>query len=158
MTLAGHRMPGRRRRPHRGATVVRALLAGCGVALLTAGCSAVRSDLGTANAPCYVALPAAARAVHHHGRLVGVRIEATTALRRTPLTVRSMSPGGPPVRRVCLVAYVGRYTMVDVESPRGRPAGRYAVVDLAYPSTRLLATVLLHHLPIEFGHAHIGPS
>ena len=55
----------------------------CGLAAgLVTGCTSVRSNLGTSDSPCYLTLPAAARAVGSHGRLVGVHLVTLAGLRR----------------------------------------------------------------------------
>ena len=68
-----------------------------------------------------------------------------------------MSTGSRPVAKVCLVAFVGRYTADTVERPRGRSAGRLAVVVLEYQGNEVLGTVVLDRPPQAFGHFHIGP-
>ena len=124
-----------------------------------AGCTAVRNDLGTANSPCYVALPAARQAVHSQGRLVGVHLVSVSSLARAPglYRVAHVSPNGRPVGKVCLVAFSGHYTAAAVEEPRGRASGHLAVVVLRYQGNNLLGTVLFQRSPQAFGHSHFGP-
>jgi len=129
-----------------------------GAATLT-GCTAVRNDLGTANSPCYVALPAARQAVHGRGRLVGVHLASVGSLVRARglYRVAHVWPAGRPVAKVCLVAFSGHFTAAGVEQPRGRPSGHLAVVVLQYQGNNLLGTVLFEHAPQAFGHSHFGP-
>lgn len=127
-------------------------------ALAFAGCTAVRSDLGTASGGCYVDLPAAAGAVHHAGHLLGVRLFSQAALRtlgRGSL-YRAVSAHRPKIAQVCLVAYGGTFSATTVEKPVGRASGHLAVVAVSYPGRRVVATLLIAHLPLPFGHGHIG--
>jgi hypothetical protein len=145
----------RRRAPTLGrlAVAVAGLVSLGGVA----GCSAARNELGPNTAPCYVAIPAATAAVKGHGHLLGVQFYASTrvpsgdpniaATARTARTAR--------VADVCVVAFGGSFTAQDVVRGRGRPAGRYAVVVLAYPSGRVLGTVVESRLRLPFGHSHL---
>src|ERR1700727_1105443 len=50
-------------------------------AALLAACSTARSDFGTTDASCYLALPTAAKAVGGHGHLEGVRKYTLSSLR-----------------------------------------------------------------------------
>jgi hypothetical protein len=130
------------------------LVAGAGV---LGGCAAARSELGTANSNCYIGLPEGVAAVHHHGRLFGVRLVTVASLeRRAPLLYRAARQApGPKAAQVCLVAFTGAFDAAGVEHPFGRPTGHLAVVELEYPSKRLLGTLLLRHAPLPFGHPHL---
>lgn len=133
-----------------GATLALAL----GAAAL-GGCAAARNELGTAASSCYVDLPVALEAVHHHGKLGGVRL----------VTVASLRPHAPRLYRaalaerhrgsVCLLAFSGDFAASRVERPIGRGTGHLAVVELAYPTKRLLATLLVLRAPLSFGHYHL---
>lgn len=151
-------MSSRRRR--RSVAPARAALAVVlmGAAGLLGGCASARSELGTAESSCYIALPAAYAAVHHHGRLRGVQLVSVTSLRRrAPLLFRAATTAPKPrVAQVCLVAFGGRFTDGHVSRPIGNETGRLAVVELQFPSKRLLATLLITHPPLAFGHPHIG--
>jgi peptidoglycan/LPS O-acetylase OafA/YrhL len=126
-------------------------------AVILAGCTAARNDLGTQNSGCYVTLPAAVRAVHGAGHLAGVRLEAVKALRRpVPRLYAVATAAGLHVEQVCLVAFHGHFESGKVERPRGAPSGRLAVVVLEYPDSRLLGTLLYAHPPVRFGHPHLG--
>lgn len=126
-------------------------------ATLLAGCSSARSELGTSASPCYLALPAASTAVHHRGHLLGVRLESAgwlrTHARHLYAADRAAHPS-PPL--VCLFAYSGHFRSDGVERPVGRPAGRLAVVEISYPKGRVIATLVVRHPPLTFGHSHIG--
>lgn len=138
------------RRGRLGAVLVALVVA----ASVLAGCASVRDNLGTADSNCYVGLPAAVGAVHHHGHLAGMRLVPVSSLQRKApllyLTARAAS--GTKATQVCLVAFAGDFAARAVERPEGRPAGHLAVVELGYPSTRLYATLLVRRAPLSFGH------
>lgn len=142
------------RHPVRMGAVTAALLL---AAAALGGCASARSELGTANSACYISLPQAVTAVHHRGHLYGVRLVSVASLQhRAPLLYRAARRApGKKVGQVCLVAFTGTFKAKEVERPLGRTAGHLAVVELAYPSKRLLATLLAHHPPLPFGHPHV---
>jgi len=127
------------------------------LAIVLAGCSTARNDLGTSDNSCYLALPSASNAVGGHGRLLGVDLLTSTALRQqaprlfTALATQRVSP-----KRVCVIAFVGHFNKTMVSDPLGRSSGRVAVVVLATPSNQLLGTVIFTRAPLQFGHTHIG--
>jgi hypothetical protein len=122
-----------------------------------AGCSTVRSDLGTSDSPCYLALPAASQAVHGSGKLAGVDLLTLTGLRRqAPHLFAPLAIPHPGPDRICVIEFTGSFAASSVARPLGSPSGRLAVVVLRTPSNRLLGTVILDHPPLHFGHAHIG--
>lgn len=137
----------------RRATAALVLVAGAGV---LGGCAAARSELGTASSNCYIGLPEGVAAVHHHGRLSGVRLVTVASLeRRAPLLYQAARQApGAKAAQVCLVAFTGTFDAAGVEHPIGRPAGHLAVVELEYPSKRLLGTLLVRHASLSFGHPH----
>lgn len=137
-----------------GAVLAGAVLGGT----LVGGCTSGRSELGTGNSGCYVALPSAVTAVHDTGRLKGVRLVSVGALRSsaTLLYRAARQAEGPKVERVCLVAFSGHFSSEGVEDPLGRAEGSLAVVELSYPDNRLLATLIVARPPLSFGHSHIG--
>jgi hypothetical protein len=142
--------------PWRGRLARWALAAALGLSVLgLAGCSAGRENLGTSDAPCYIALPTAAEAVGSHGRLIGVRLESVPTVTYRRLDA-ALDRAGVRSGRVCLVAYGGTFSSNSVARPQGRPSGHLAVVVLRYPSGTLVATVLFHRLPTRFGHSHLG--
>lgn len=126
-------------------------------ALALGGCASVRNDLGTANSSCYIGLPKAVVAVHHHGHLVGVRLVTVTSLvhRSSLLYAAARQAPGKKVNQVCLVAFTGTFHHRAVERPLGHTHGHLAVVELGYPSKRLLATLIVRRLPLPFGHSHL---
>jgi hypothetical protein len=144
--------PGRRP-PRRAVLVLAALMV---AATVLGACSAVRNDLGTADSDCYVALPAAYSAVHHHGTLHGVRLVATSSLRRrAPLLYTAATRVEPKFTQVCLVAFSGDFSASSLPHAVGKKNGRLAVVELGYPGNRVLATLVVVRLPLAFGHPHI---
>jgi hypothetical protein len=141
--------------------VARRITAGLVVCLASvcalAGCSTVRSDLGTSASPCYLALPAASRAVHGSGKLAGVELLTLTGLRReAPRLFAPLAIPRPSSDRICVIEFTGTFTESSVVRPFGSRSGRIAVVVLRTPSNRLLGTVILDHPPLHFGHTHVG--
>jgi len=132
-------------------------LAGCLLlAALASGCTSARNSLGTSDSSCYLALPAAERAVHGHGHLEGVHLFSLAALRqKAPHLYRTIAPERV-TSRVCVVAFDGFFTTSSVSDPRGRSAGRLAVVVATTPANRLLGTVIFVRPPLHFGHSHVG--
>jgi hypothetical protein len=126
-------------------------------ALALGGCASVRNELGTANSSCYIGLPEAVAAVHHRGHLVGVRLVSVTSLaHRTPLLYAAARQApGKTINQVCLVAFTGTFHNGAVDHPVGHATGHLAVVELGYPSKRLLATLIVRRLPLPFGHPHL---
>jgi len=147
-------------RARRGDLRRRALVGLAGLLALTlAGCSSAHDSLGTSDGGCFVALPTADTAIHHHGRLLGARLVAVSGLRRRNdhlVYETAVEARGPKARRVCLVAFVGRFSSATVEQPEGAASGKLAIVVIEYPDSRLLGTVVLSRLPDRFGHPHLG--
>jgi hypothetical protein len=152
MTVATKRM--RRRRSFSLAVG----LASCTLAIcLAAGCASPRSNLGTSDSSCYLALPAAAKAVGSHSRLIGAHLFTLTDLRRqAPKLVAQIGAKGSPKQRVCVLAFSGQFRSTEVSKPHGQPVGQVAIVVLTNPSNSLLGTVILKKLPLRFSHSHIG--
>ena len=132
-------------------------VAAIAAAALLGGCGVARNELGTVNSNCYVALPTAYAAVHHHGKLHGVRLVSVSSLRtRAPHLYQAAKSTAPPVpRQVCLVAFSGTFTATQVREPLGKKAGILAVVEVSYPGKRLLGTLLVRHVPLTFLHTHV---
>jgi hypothetical protein len=127
------------------------------VACLLGSCTAARSNLGTSSSSCYLALPAATKAVGSQGRLLGVRLYSMKALRqKSPQLFKIPAREHNSRQRVCVIEFVGHFTNTSVSKPLGRPSGRLAIVALEAPSNQLLGTVILDHPPLQFGHSHIG--
>jgi hypothetical protein len=126
------------------------------VCLLT-GCTSARSNLGTSDSSCYLALPAASHAVGGHGHLVGVRSYTLAGLRKAaPNLFQLVADRQPNSEKVCIVAFTGFFRSSSVSDPHGRPSGRLAVVVTTIPDNRLLGTVIFLRVPLRFGHSHIG--
>jgi hypothetical protein len=125
--------------------------------LLAAGCTSARSNLGTSDSSCYLALPAATKAVGSHGRLLGVHLFTLTELRhQAPKLTTAISPKGPSSERVCVIAFSGHFRASTMTKPHGRPAGQVAIAVMTTPSNKLLGTVILRRIPLRFSHSHIG--
>jgi hypothetical protein len=129
------------------------LVLGLLAAISLGGCSAARNGLGTADGPCYVALPVATAAVHEQGNLLGVRLVSTTSLR--PRSQVADAAAAVTAKQVCLVGYSGSFKESGVEHPAGRTSGHLAVVVVSYPGAQRFVTVLLRRVPIHFGHSHV---
>jgi hypothetical protein len=149
-------------RPRRHGTPLRRTrtLLACGAFVLGAlglgGCAAARNVLGTASSGCYVDLALATHAVHHEGRLKGVRLVTVASLRtHAPRLYRAAEVRGKRLGQVCLVAFGGTFSAETVERPIGNLTGTLAIVELGYPARRLLATLLVEHPPVPFGHYHL---
>jgi hypothetical protein len=129
----------------------------CLVVAGLAGCSSVRSSLGTASGTCFEALPTAGSAVHHQGRLVGARLVTLATMLRIPgMRVITVPRSESPSQRVCLVAFDGSFDADHVDRPLGSRAGHAAIVVIGYPHRGLVATVIVGRLPQRFGHLHLG--
>ncbi|MGH8980655.1 MAG: hypothetical protein ACRDWE_06495 [Acidimicrobiales bacterium] len=136
--------------------VVAGMVAVAVAAGVLASCASARSELGTADSNCYVDVAAALHAVHHEGRLHGVRLVSVASLeRRAPLLYLAAHRAARHSTQVCLVAFQGAFTAARVASATGDPSGDFAVVELGYPDRRLLATLLVPTAPLPFGHPHL---
>jgi hypothetical protein len=126
---------------------------------LLAACSSARTTQGTSNESCYLALPTAEDAVgtpaHTHPHLVGVRKFSVAGLKGPAPDLYSNLKGELPGRQaVCLAAYTGRFSAATVSKPVGRSNGSAAVVAVKTPGNELIGTLILAHLPVNFGHTH----
>lgn len=141
-----------RRPARRAATAVASLVLASG---LLASCSAARSDVGTTDESCYLALPTASRAIEGQGHLAGVRRYTLSSLRTmAPRLYGRLADDVPAGHAVCLVAYTGQFDADHVTKPFGRPSGHVAVVVVASPGQQLLGTLILTKAPVRFGHTH----
>lgn len=146
-----------RRWRRRSLSPFRGIAAGVVALALVAGCTSVRNDLGTSDSACYLALPAATRAVGSHSRLLGAHLLTLADLRRqAPKLVTQISPSGSSRQSLCVLAFSGRFTSASVSKPHGRAAGPVAIVVLTKPANDLVGTVILQRLPLRFSHLHIG--
>lgn len=141
-------------RPARPAHRVACAAAALGLAAsLLAACSSARTDIGTTDESCYLALPTAAKAVGGHGHLDGVRKYSLSGMRSVaPRLYGHLAKDVPKGKSVCLAAYSGHFTQYSVSKPLGRPAGTLAVAVVAIPGDDLLGTLILEKLPVRFQH------
>lgn len=122
-----------------------------------AGCTSARTNLGTTDSACYLALPIASHAIGTQGRLQGVRLVTLSTLRHeAPGLTAHVSSEVPANQNICALAFAGRFTLSSVTKPYGRPVSRVAIVLVTRPSNTVLGTVLLDRLPLRFSHSHIG--
>jgi hypothetical protein len=129
------------------------LLGGCTLI----ACTTVRDDLGRSQSACYLALPSAAKAAADHHRLVGVQLLTVNSLKQHSGSLfDELHLGQPSGQRVCAFAFEGTFTQGSVSKPLGQPSGHLLVVVLTSPSNRLIGSVIGSHLPLDFGHPHIG--
>ena len=127
------------------------------ISVIFAGCTSVRSSLGTSAGPCYLALPTATRAVNGHGRLVGVQLLTLSAIHReAPGLFDDLATTHADSQRVCVIAFAGHFSQQSVADPRGLPVGRLAIVVSTTPANQLLGTVIALRSPLRLGHSHIG--
>jgi hypothetical protein len=138
-------------RSHAAAVVAGLALA----ASLLASCSSARTDLGTTDESCYLALPTAAKAVGGHGHLEGVRKLAFASLRTSaPRLYGQIAHEAAKKQAVCVAGYTGHFTASEVSKPLGRPSGTLAVAVVTTPGNKLLGTLILTKLPVRFQHVH----
>jgi hypothetical protein len=132
--------------------------AGCALlAGVLSGCTAARSNLGTSDSSCYLALPTATKAIGSHGRLHGVQRFTLSVLRKkAPRLLHDLDTTAPGSETVCLVAFTGNFSAASVTDPRGRSSGKLAVVVSTTPGNHLLGTVIFTNAPLHFGHPHAG--
>lgn len=131
-------------------------LAACLLAAgLLAGCTSARSNLGTSDSACFLALPSAAKAAGPHSRFIGVHLYTLASLRKNAPQLYDALPSEPASsQRICAIAFMGTFTKTSVSHPLGLAEGPVAVVVLKTPSNQLLGTVLFNHAPVRFGHSH----
>jgi hypothetical protein len=134
-----------------GATVAGLALAGS----VLAGCSAARTDVGTSDETCYLALPTAAHAVGPGAHFVGIRKYEMSSLKGVaPNLYAHMVKTVPPKQAVCIAAYTGHFSSDTVVKPLGRPVGTLAVAVIKTPGNELLGTLILTKIPVRFQHTH----
>ncbi len=122
-------------------------------ASLLVSCSSARSDLGTTDESCYLALPTAAKAVGPHAHLQGVRKFSFGSLHgMAPRLYDALAQDVTNKQSVCLAAYTGHFTSAGVSKPLGRPSGAQAVAVVTTPGNRLLGTLIIPKLPVRFQH------
>jgi hypothetical protein len=124
-------------------------------ATLLAACSTARSDVGTTDASCYLALPTAAKAVGGHGHLEGVRKYTLSSLRGVaPKLYNRLADDMSKKQGVCIAGYSGHFTSSEVSKAMGRASGTLAVAVVTTPGNKLLGTLILTKLPVRFQHTH----
>jgi hypothetical protein len=122
---------------------------------LLAGCTSARSNLGTSDSACFLALPSATKAVGAHSRFIGVHLYTLASLRKSAPHLYAALPSEPASsQRICAFAFMGTFTKTSVSHPLGLASGPVAVAVLKTPSNQLLGTVLFNHAPVRFGHSH----
>jgi hypothetical protein len=122
-------------------------------ASLLAACSSARTDIGTTDESCYLALPTAAKAVGGHAHLAGIRKYSLGAMKGVaPRLYGRLAQHVPKGKSVCLAAYTGQFTQYSVSKPLGRPAGTFAVAVVTIPGDQLLGTLILMKFPVRFQH------
>jgi hypothetical protein len=133
-------------------------LVACALAVLClSGCTSARSDLGTSDGACFLAVPTAVQAVGPHSRLLGVRLLSRASLRQlAPGLSAELPSAGSSRDRICVLAFAGPFTAQTVAKPVGLPSGPVAVVVARSPSNGLIATVIVRRPPLHFGHSHFG--
>jgi hypothetical protein len=143
-------------RLRRAARVLPALLL---AGSLLAACSSARDSLGTSDESCYLALPTAKDAVgmpaHTHPHLEGVRRFTVADLKApAPHLYAKLKDELSGKQAVCLVAYTGHFDASTVSKAFGRSSGSLAVVAVTTPGNKLIGTLILAHLPVNFDHTH----
>jgi len=122
---------------------------------LLGGCTSARINLGTSDSSCYLALPAATKAVPPNSRFIGVHLFTLASLKKNAPRLFDALPSEPASsQRVCALAFVGTFTKTSVTKPFGLASGSVAVVVSKTPSNQLLGTVIFNRTPIRFGHSH----
>src|SRR5436305_2099962 len=128
--------------------VMRRLIAACVIgAAVLAGCAAPRQSLGTRSSPCFRSLPTAKAAVHHEGRLVGVRRLSRATVQRAFPTAQL-----PPGRDFCVVGFSDEYHAEKVDHAAGAPTGKYAAVIVTMRGTTVVQTYLVDRIPFRLRH------
>jgi hypothetical protein len=123
---------------------------------LIAGCTSARSDLGTSDSSCFLALPAATKAAGPHTKFIGVHLYTLASLQKKAPHLYMVLSSEASSQRICAIAFSGTFTKASVSHPLGLASGSVAVVVLKTPSNQLLGTVIFDHTPVRFGHPHTG--
>ena len=126
----------------------RALMAGPVLLLLASSCAGGRNSLNTTASSCFRAISVAENAVHHSGRLVGVRHLRADALVREAPEAADLGR-----RTACAVAYRGDFSATSVTGASGNRTGPFAVV-LVEGGDHLLGTYVVARLPVKFNLHH----
>ena len=122
-------------------------------ASLLASCSSARTDSGTTDDSCYLALPTAAKAVGGHGHLEGVRKYTLSNLRTiAPKLYGRLATTCPRSRPSASPATRATSPRRRCRSHSGQPSGTLAVAVVTTPGNRLLGTLILSKIPVRFQH------
>jgi hypothetical protein len=125
-------------------------------ATLLVSCSTARTDFGTTDASCYLALPTATKAVGGHAHLEGVRKYTLSSLRSlAPRLYSRLADDLSKKQGVCIAGYSGHFRANEVSKPLGDPTGTLAVAVVTTPGNELLGTLILTKLPVRFQHTHL---
>lgn len=135
--------------------------AGVVSAAALAGCVSPRNALGTTSNPCFRAVPVASTAVHHRGKLAGIRLVGTKELGRYPHILDLLtSRVGNRFRQVCVISFHGAFRLDAVQRPAGRGptsgVGPVAIVVVSSPQNRLIATFVTEREPLPLRHEVLG--
>jgi len=126
---------------------VRLTVAAAVTAAVVSACGGPRNSLNTDASVCFRSLAVASDAVHHKGKLVGVRrVSARQLAGQMP---EATTHGKDPV---CLVAFESAYGPGDVADAHPAVGGRYAVVAVTTGAPVLLGARVSDSLPLRFHH------
>ena len=125
---------------------MRRALAVLAAAVLT-GCASPRNSLNTPASTCFRGLPAAAAAVDHQAKLIGVR-----RARRTELVGKVPQASRIEPESLCVIAYRGPFAAGDVPGADPPGPGEYAMVALDPHGSHILGTFVVDRLPLHFRH------
>ena len=115
---------------------------------LAGACANPRNGLGTGTTVCFKAIPPAVEAVHHEGRLVGVREVSNPGLaRRHPVFTRLGT------EKLCLLAFQGTYRAGDLPGAKPPAPGQFAVVAVDPASAKVAGVFVFKRLPLRFRHS-----
>lgn len=114
---------------------------------ILAGCGGPRSSLNTDASVCFRSLAVAGDAVHHKGKLVGVR---RVSAREFAAHMPEAKDVGP--HPVCVVAYQDDYRPGDVVGAQPAASGRFAVVGVTTGTPSLVGARVTDRLPFRFHH------
>jgi len=127
---------------------MRRLMAVCVIgAALLAACAAPRQSLGTRSSACFRSLPTAKAAVHHEGRLVGVRRMSRATVQRAFPTAQL-----PAGRDFCVVGFSDDFHADKVDHAAGAQTGKYAVPIVTMRGTTVVQTFLVDRIPFRLRH------
>ncbi|MHB1486177.1 MAG: hypothetical protein ACYCS7_05260 [Acidimicrobiales bacterium] len=119
-------------------------------------CSSPRLVLGTNSNLCFKALPVAEDAVHHQGRLLGVKkLDYSTLVQRLERGGTAVAPQSSAVSgetEVCVIGFRGHYGPGSVQYARPGSNGTYAVLAVTVENQRVIGAFIVQRLPVGLGH------